>query len=135
MGEVSKVDYSSKAKGFNFRDFLLTRDTVHTREGSRGPKSQTYEEVNKPGTICGHTAGYVSARRAKRRGTTARRCSGFFYRPFLSRLYGIQFYGSRVRAVQDSWFAVHARIACMTDGQSARFGPPSFFFVKTFFIG
>jgi hypothetical protein len=28
----------------------------------------------------------------------------------------------RVRAVhQDSWFAVHARIACMIDGQSARF--------------
>jgi hypothetical protein len=32
MGKASKVDYSSKAKGFNFRDFLLTRDTVHTRE-------------------------------------------------------------------------------------------------------
>ena len=27
----------------------------------------------------------------------------------------------RPRVVQDSWFAVHARIACMTDGQSARF--------------
>jgi hypothetical protein len=33
MGEISKVDYSSKAKGFNFRDFLPPRDTVHTREG------------------------------------------------------------------------------------------------------
>ena len=50
----------------------------------------------------------------------APRGSGFFYTPFLSRNHGIQFYGFRVRAVQDSWFAVHARIACMTDGQSAR---------------
>jgi hypothetical protein len=50
-----------------------------------------------------------------------RRRSGFFYRPFMSRFYAIQFYGFRVRAIQDSWFAVHARIACMTDGQSARF--------------
>ena len=50
-----------------------------------------------------------------------RRCSGFFYRSFLSRNCGIQFYGFCVRAVQDSWFAMHARIACMTDGQSARF--------------
>ena len=33
--------------------------------------------------------------------------AGFFYTPFLSRFYGIQFYGFRVRAVQDSWFAVH----------------------------
>jgi hypothetical protein len=43
-------------------------------------------------------------------------------RSCVSRFYGIQFYGFRVRAaVQDSWFAVHARIACMTDGQPARF--------------
>jgi hypothetical protein len=49
-----------------------------------------------------------------------RRCSGVFYKPFLSRNRGIQFYGFCVRAVQDSWFAMHARIACMTDGQSAR---------------
>jgi hypothetical protein len=48
--------------------------------------------------------------------TARRRCSGFSYTLFLSR-----FYGFRVRAVQNSWFAVHARIACMTDGQSARF--------------
>jgi hypothetical protein len=33
MGKISKVDYSSKAKGFDFRDFFPTRDTVHTREG------------------------------------------------------------------------------------------------------
>jgi hypothetical protein len=33
MGKISKVDYSSKAKGFNVRDFLPSRDTVHTREG------------------------------------------------------------------------------------------------------
>jgi hypothetical protein len=32
-GELSKVDYSSRAKGFNVRDFLPPRDTVHTREG------------------------------------------------------------------------------------------------------
>jgi hypothetical protein len=60
-----------------------------------------------------------AAAAARVRGTHRR--SGFFYRPFLSRFYGIQFYGFRVRALQDSWFAVHARIACMTDGQSARF--------------
>ena len=53
-------------------------------------------------------------------GCRARRRSGFFYTPFLSRNRGIQFYGFRVRAVQDScWFAVHARIGCMTNkGQS-----------------
>jgi hypothetical protein len=55
------------------------------------------------------------------RASIPRRRWGFFYTPFLSRFYGIQFYGFRARAaVQDSWFAVHARIACMTGGQSAR---------------
>jgi hypothetical protein len=59
--------------------------------------------------------------RRRARAQVRRRGSGFFYTPFLSRFYGIQFYGFRVRAVQDSWFAVHARIACMTDGQSVQF--------------
>jgi hypothetical protein len=38
----------------------------------------------------------LHARRASRGG------SGFFYTPFLSRNRGIQFYGFRVRAVQDA---------------------------------
>jgi hypothetical protein len=33
MGEVSKIDDSSKAKGSNVRDFLPPIDTVLTREG------------------------------------------------------------------------------------------------------
>jgi hypothetical protein len=47
--------------------------------------------------------------------------SGFFYTLILSRNHGIQFYGFRVRVVQDFWFAVHARIACMAHGQSTWF--------------
>ena len=30
--KISKVDYPSKAKGFNVHDFLSLRDTVHTHE-------------------------------------------------------------------------------------------------------
>jgi hypothetical protein len=75
----------------------------HTTKGARG-----YRKLGAARAPCMPAAG--GARR-----------SGFFYRPFLSRFYGIQFYGFRVCAVQDSWFDVHARIACMTDDQSARF--------------
>ena len=49
MGKVSKVDYSSKAKGLNARDFLLPRDTVHTREGFQ-ILSKIYQ-INDLGTV------------------------------------------------------------------------------------
>ena len=70
-------------------------------------------------TCCGLRNNVSAAAQVKSR--SGRRGSGFFYTPFLSRNHGIQFYGFRVRAVQDSWFAVHAGIARMADGQSARF--------------
>jgi hypothetical protein len=45
---LSKVDYSSKAKGFNVRDFLPLKDTVHTREGFQ-TLSKNYQ-INDLGT-------------------------------------------------------------------------------------
>jgi hypothetical protein len=51
MGKVSKVDYSSKAKGFNFRDFLLTRDTIHTREGFQVLSQFVFYQINDLGTV------------------------------------------------------------------------------------
>jgi hypothetical protein len=52
MGGISKVDYSSKAKGFNVRDFLLPRDTIHTREGFQilSKKKNNYQ-INDLGTV------------------------------------------------------------------------------------
>ena len=49
MGKISKVDYSSKTKGFNFCDFFLPRDTVHTREGFQ-ILSKNYQ-INDLGTV------------------------------------------------------------------------------------
>jgi hypothetical protein len=60
MGKISKVDYSSKAKGFNVRDFFLPRDTVHTREGSQ-ILSKNYQ-INDLGTV--HEPPNPSRRRA-----------------------------------------------------------------------
>jgi hypothetical protein len=50
MGKVSKVDYSSKAKGFNVHDFLPPRDTVHTREGFQ-ILSQIFYQINGLGIV------------------------------------------------------------------------------------
>jgi hypothetical protein len=49
MGKVSKVGYSSKAKGFNVRDFLLLKDTVHTRKGFQILSKKNYQ-INDLGT-------------------------------------------------------------------------------------
>jgi hypothetical protein len=49
MGKVSKIDYSSKAKGFSVRDFLPPEDTVHTHEGFQiVPKNH---QINDLGTV------------------------------------------------------------------------------------
>jgi hypothetical protein len=50
MGKVSKVDYSSKAKGSNVRDFLPPRDTVQTREGFQFLLKKSYK-INDLGTV------------------------------------------------------------------------------------
>jgi hypothetical protein len=50
MGKVSKVDYSSKAKRFNVRDFILPGDTLHTREGFHICHKKYYQ-INDLGTV------------------------------------------------------------------------------------
>jgi hypothetical protein len=47
--KVSKVGYSSKAKGCNARDFFPLRDTVHTREGFQILSIKNYQ-INDLGT-------------------------------------------------------------------------------------
>ena len=44
--EVSKVDYSSKAKGSNIRDFLAANNTVHAATTMKAEAS--CRDTNKP---------------------------------------------------------------------------------------
>jgi hypothetical protein len=68
---------------------------LHSKIGRR----VDFSSYKKPG--CSQSRGGGGGARARPRG------SGFFYTPFLSRFYGIQFYGFRVRAVQQFSFHRH----------------------------
>jgi hypothetical protein len=51
MGKVTKVDHSSKAKGFNVRDFIPPRDTIHTHEDFQILSQKKNNLVNGLGTV------------------------------------------------------------------------------------